>query len=67
MRVCVFYLDVKLQITLIHLSGNHALDHVHRHQLVALIGRTEDIVCVTFLNLYIEKPERQAYATVQTH
>lgn len=53
------YLDVKLQIPLVHLSGNHTLNHVHRYQLVALIGWAEDIVCVTFLNLDIEEPEKK--------
>lgn len=55
-----FYLDVKLQISLIHLSRNHTLNNMHWHQLVALIGRTEDIVRVTFLNLDVKKPEKKA-------
>lgn len=50
------YLDVKLQIPLVHLSRDHALDHVHRHQLITLIGRAEDIMSITFLNLDIEEP-----------
>lgn len=56
--VCAFffYLDVKLQISLVHLSGNHALYHVHWHQLIALIGRAEDIMSIAFLNLDIEEP-----------
>lgn len=53
------YLYVKLQISLVHLSGNHTLYHMHRHQLVALICWTEDIVCITFLNFYIEEPEKK--------
>lgn len=50
------YLDVELQVSLVHLSGHHALDHMHRHQLVALVGRAEDVVCVALLNLHIEEP-----------
>lgn len=52
---CAFYLDVKLQIALVHLSGNHALDHVHWHQLIALVGWAEDIMSITFLNLDVEE------------
>lgn len=52
----VVYLDVKLQIPLVHLSGDHTLNHVHWHQLIALIGWTEDIMSITFLNLDIEEP-----------
>lgn len=50
------YLDVKLQIALVHLPGDHALNHVHWHQLIALVGRAEDVMSITFLNLDIEKP-----------
>lgn len=50
------YLDVKLQISLVHLSGDHTLNHVHWHQLIALVGWAEDIVSITFLNLDIEEP-----------
>lgn len=56
-----FYLDVKLQIALVHLSGNHALYHMHRHKLVALICWTEDIMSISLLNLYIEEPEKDTH------
>ena len=52
----VVYLDVKLQIALVHLSGNHALYHVHWHQLIAFVGWAEDIMSITFLNLDIKEP-----------
>lgn len=49
------YLDVKLQISLVHLSGDHALNHVHWHQLIALVGWAKDIMSISFLNLDIEE------------
>lgn len=45
------YLDVKLKVALVHLSGHHALNDLHRHKLVAIEGRTEDVVGFTLLNL----------------
>lgn len=45
------YLDVKLEVALVHLSGHHTLNDLHRHELVAIKGRTEDVVGFTLLNL----------------
>lgn len=45
------YLDVKLEVALVHLSGHHTLNDLHRHKLVAIKGRTEDVVGFTLLNL----------------
>lgn len=53
-----FYLDVKLQVSLVHLSGNHTLYHMYWHQMVALICRAENIVSITLLNFYIKEPEK---------
>lgn len=52
-----WHLDIKLQVALVHLPRDHALDDVHGHQLVALVGGAKDVVRVTFLDLYIQEPE----------
>ncbi|TNN34203.1 hypothetical protein EYF80_055635 [Liparis tanakae] len=51
------HLDVELEVAPVHLSGHHALDDVHRHQLGAAHGRAADVVGFTLLDLQVEEPE----------
>lgn len=51
------YLDVKLEVALVHLSRNHTLNDLHRHELIAVKGWAEDIVGFTLLDLQIKKPK----------
>lgn len=53
------YLNVKLQVALIHLSGDNAFNDLHRNQLEAVIGRAKDVMCFPFLDLQIQKPDIQ--------
>lgn len=53
------YLNVKLQVALIHLSGDNAFNDLHRNQLEAVISRAKDVMRFPFLDLQIQKPEIQ--------
>lgn len=53
------YLNVKLQVALIHLSGDNAFNDLHRNQLEAVISRAKDVMCFPFLDLQIQKPDIQ--------
>lgn len=45
------YLDVKLQVASVHLSGHHTFYHLHWHKLEAVEGWTDDIMGFTLLDL----------------
>lgn len=53
------YLNVKLQVALIHLSGDNAFNDLHRNQLEAVVSRAKDVMCFPFLDLQIQKPDIQ--------
>lgn len=58
--LCVqLYLNVKLQVALIHLSGDNTFNDLHRNQLEAVISRAKDVMCFPFLDLQIQKPDIQ--------
>lgn len=44
------YLNIKLEIALVHLSGHHTLDDFHWHKLVTIVGRAKNVVGFSFLN-----------------
>ena len=60
MCVCS-YLDVELQVALVHLSRHHTLNDLDGHELVAVIRRAEDVVSFSLLDLHIQEPDTHTH------
>lgn len=52
------YLNVKLQVPLVHLPGHNTFYNLHRNQLEAVIGWAEDVMSFSLLDLHIQKAAR---------
>lgn len=48
------YLDVKLEVPACHIGAHQLFDDFYRHKDVTLIGRTQDMVSISILNLHCE-------------
>lgn len=53
------YLNVKLQVALVHLPGHDTFYNLHRNQLEAVVRRAEDVMSLSLLDLHIQKAGRE--------
>lgn len=53
------YLNVKLQVPLVHLPGHDTFNNLHRNQLEAVICWAEDVMSLSLLDLHIQKAARE--------
>lgn len=60
------YLDIKLEVALIHLPGNHTLYDLHWNQLEAVIGWAEDVMRLPLLDLQVQEPVSDTEMTLKT-
>lgn len=59
LQFIMLYLNVKLQVTLVHLPGHDTFYNLDRNKLEAVVCWAEDVMGLSLLDLHIQKAARE--------